>query len=258
MNEVLIVKIGGHVIDNTSLLQDFLADFSRLDVPKILVHGGGKIATQIGHQLNIQPQYVDGRRITDEDTLKLITMVYAGGINKDIVSRLQSLGCNTIGLTGADGGLMKAVKRPVAAIDYGFVGDLHQQSVNNKWLSELISAGLSLVIAPLTWSETDGLLNTNADTIAQAIATSFPEHVLVKLVYVFEKDGVLDQDGRVIPKLNKESITRLTAEGTIHDGMIPKLKNATDAIDHGVRQVLIGNSLQLSGLLQGSCGTTIQ
>ena len=244
MNKVFIIKIGGNVLDNPQSLSSFLRDFSAIEETKILIHGGGKIATRIGDKLGIQSLYVDGRRITDEQTRDLVTMVYGGLVNKQIVASLQALGCNAVGLTGADGNVVPAVKRPVKEIDYGFVGDVRPDNVNTAWLGSLLQDGVVPVFAPLTCA--DGvMLNTNADTIASVLAVALSRTFDVRLIYCFEKKGVLqdvNDPESVIRHLPKELYRKLLAGKALADGILPKLDNAYAAIDAGVKEVLIGEA----------------
>jgi len=201
-----VVKIGGNVIDNPSVLASFLKDFATLKGPKLLVHGGGKIATQMAANLGIESQLIEGRRVTDEETLRIVTMVYAGWINKSIVAELQSVSCNALGLTGPDGQIVLSKKRAVNPIDYGFVGDI--VSVNAASLASLIAAGFSPVFAPITADASGQLLNTNADTMAQALAIALSSTYDVTLTYCFEKKGVLmdsSDDNSVISSINPAS-----------------------------------------------------
>ncbi|HRG08786.1 MAG TPA: acetylglutamate kinase, partial [Cyclobacteriaceae bacterium] len=186
MNKLYIIKIGGNVLDNESALKSFLKDFASIQAPKILIHGGGKIATRLGEQLGIQSNYVKGRRITDAPTLDLVTMVYGGLVNKQIVAALQNHHCNAMGVTGADGNLIKAKKRPVGEVDYGFVGDISVDSVNSTLLYFLLKQNVIPVFAPLT-HENGVMLNTNADTIASVLAVSLSKHFDVRLIFCFEK-----------------------------------------------------------------------
>jgi acetylglutamate kinase len=261
MSTVNIIKIGGNVIDHPERLQVFLKDFAALRGGKILVHGGGKIATSIGERLGIESHYASGRRITDEATLEVVTMVYGGLVNKRIVAALQALGCNAIGLTGADGNCIKAVRRPVGEIDYGFVGDVPADSVNASLLNSLIDNGVIPVLAPLTHDGQGSLLNTNADTIAQEIAKALSKTAVAKLIYCFEKAGVLrdaaDEDS-VIPFIDAPMFEQLQADRIITDGMIPKLSNAFAAIEAGVDAVVIGRAEDLCALITGQKGTRIQ
>ncbi|HLO70040.1 MAG TPA: acetylglutamate kinase [Flavipsychrobacter sp.] len=254
-----VIKIGGNILDDEKVLFKFLEAISKLEGEKILVHGGGKIATEIGHKLGIEPNYVNGRRVTDADTLKLVTMVYAGLINKNIVAQLQSFNCNAIGLTGADGNAIIAKKRPVADVDYGFVGDV--VAVNGLLLKQLLYAGITPVLVPITHDAKGGLLNTNADTIAQEVAKAMSQYMEVSLVYGFEKDGVLkdaNDDSSVIPVIEVNDFDQLVADGVISGGMIPKLQNACSAIRAGVKHVIIGNALQLNNIINGEKGTIIK
>lgn len=255
-----VVKIGGNVIDDAVKLQSFLADFGRIAGAKILVHGGGKIATEIGLKLNIQPDYVDGRRITDKQTLDLVTMVYGGLINKNITATLQSLGCNALGVTGADAGIIKAVKRPVKDVDYGYVGDIERTGVDAETLGALLKSGLVPVLAPLTHDGNGNMLNTNADTIAQEVAKAMSLMMEVQLIYCFEKNGVLldpNDDNTVIQRINIQDFERLKSDGIVSGGMIPKVKNACDAVAAGVKRVFIGNAAFLDEILTGKSGTEI-
>jgi acetylglutamate kinase len=247
MNKLFIIKIGGNVLDKPEALKSFLHDFASIKEPKILIHGGGKIATKIGDQLGIESNYVNGRRITDAATLELVTMVYGGLVNKQIVASLQQLGCNAMGITGADGNMIKAVKRPVKDIDYGFVGDIRPDGVNTSLLFFLLKQNVVPVFAPLTYSE-GSMLNTNADTIASVLAVSMSKHFDVRLIYCFEKKGVLmdvnDQES-VINHLPKKLYDELLQKNIFADGILPKLENAYSAIHAGVKEVLIGEASDL-------------
>jgi acetylglutamate kinase len=257
-DKIYIVKIGGNVIDDDANLASFLQLFSSLDGAKILVHGGGKLATQMAKQLDIPQQMVDGRRITDVATLKIVTMVYAGYINKNIVAKLQSLKVNAIGLSGADGGLLKAHKRNHATIDYGFVGDV--DSVNEGLLLQLLKSNYCPVIAPITADAQGQLLNTNADTIAQEIAQAVGSAFEVHLIYCFEKAGVLldvEDESSVIASITNNNFQQLLDEEVIFAGMLPKLQNAFDALNKGVAKVSIGKWDMLHSIATGSSGTTI-
>jgi len=259
--ELTVVKIGGNVIDDKAKLSSFLEAFAAVEGYKILVHGGGKIATDIGRKLNIEPNYVNGRRITDEPTLDLVTMVYGGLINKNIVAELQSFGCNAIGLTGADGAVLPATKRPVKDIDYGFVGDVNSDNVNGTLIKTFLQHGLVPVFAPLTYDGKGRLLNTNADTIAQEIAKAMAQFMPVELVYCFEKKGVLldaADDNSVINSMTIADFNELKEKEIITGGMIPKLENAFVAIDKGVEKVIIGHADELSALISGKSGTCIR
>ena len=244
MEKVFIIKIGGNVLDNSGSLSSFLKDFAAISQLKILIHGGGKIATRIGDQLGIQSKYIDGRRITDAQTRDLVTMVYGGLVNKQIVSALQALGCNALGLTGADGNVISAVKRPVKEIDYGFVGDIQAKDVNASWLNMLLTKGFVPIFAPLTHAA-GAMLNTNADTIASVLAVALGSLYDVRLIYCFEKKGVLrdvDNANSVIHHLPKNLYRELLGEKALADGILPKLENAYAAIEAGVKEVLIGEA----------------
>jgi acetylglutamate kinase len=248
MNKLYVIKIGGNVLDNEASLQSFLKDFASIQEPKILIHGGGTIATKIGDQLGIESKYAKGRRITDAPTLGLVTMVYGGLLNKQLVAQLQQSGCNAMGFTGADGNLIKAVKRPVKDVDYGYVGDITPESVNSSLLYFLLKQNVIPVFAPLTHAD-GSLLNTNADTIASVIAISLSKHFDVRLIYCFEKKGVLmdvKEENSVITLLDKSLYTRYLNEGRFHDGILPKLENAFSAIESGVKEVLIGDAKDLT------------
>jgi len=259
MEQLLVIKIGGNVIDNAPALESFLKKFATIDAKKILVHGGGKIATKIGDQLGIQSNYINGRRVTDAQTIDLVTMVYGGLVNKKIIAKLQSLQCNALGLTGADANLIPAVKRPlvyskptssdagdeIAAIDYGFVGDVATNSLGIENLEILLTNNFTLVFAPLTHDRNGQILNTNADTIASTLAVGLSKKYSVRLIYCFEKKGVLENvedTNSVIPLITKEKYAQLKAENKLFDGILPKIDNALDAIDNGVKEVLIGDA----------------
>lgn len=242
---VYVIKVGGNVIDNPALLEKFLADFAAIPAKKILIHGGGKIATRVGDKLGIESKYVNGRRITDADTIDVVTMVYGGLVNKQIVAKLQSKGCNAIGLTGADANIIPAAKRPVKEIDYGFVGDITTADLQVDPVKLLLDAGLTPVFSPLTHDGQGQILNTNADTIASSLAIALSSHYKVRLVYCFEKKGVLrnaSDDDSVINLINREIYKDLLAEGVLTDGILPKLDNAFSAIESGVKEVLIGHA----------------
>lgn len=252
-----ILKIGGNIVDNPRKLDQFISDFSKLDGRKILIHGGGKVATSIAKSLGIETRMIDGRRVTDEETLKVVTMVYAGVINKTIVNKLNAEGCKSIGLSGADGEFIISQRRPPQPVDYGFVGD--PQSVNISLAALLGNAGYTIVAAPITTDGAGTLLNTNADTVAQAIATAMAEKEPVELIYCFEKKGVLqdvNDDDSVIPSIDSSSFEELKAKGIVADGMLPKLENAFTALRKGVSKVVICSAEEI--LTEGYGGTTIQ
>lgn len=262
---LFIVKIGGNVIDDPAQLASFLRDFSRVRAHKILVHGGGKIATEMSGQLGIESKMVDGRRITDAETLKVVQMVYGGLINKNVVAALQSKKCNAVGLTGADAGIVLANKRPVVpvsgsdkGIDYGFVGDV--KKVNAGSLAALLKSGFTPVIAPLTHNGKGQMLNTNADTMASAIAVSLASRFKVSLVYCFEKSGVLrdvEDESSVLSKINTSEYRQLKKEGVIFKGMIPKLDNAFEALRKGVHRVSISHARDLLRITSGKEAGTL-
>ncbi len=258
MSSLYIVKIGGNIIDNPEASSRFLRNFSAIPYEKVLIHGGGKIATQMASQLEIETRMVDGRRITDRAMLDVVTMVYGGLVNKNLVARLQALSCNAIGLTGADGGIIRSVKRPVKTIDYGFVGDV--ENVNGQALSAFLEKGLTPVLAPLTYNTDGELLNTNADTIASAVAVALAGLHQVTLIYCFEKKGVLsdpEDDTSVIPVLNPISYEAYKSSGVINKGMIPKLDNAFGALSLGIQKVMICHADDLTDAVAGKSGTSL-
>lgn len=254
-----IIKISGNIIDDEQRLDAFLKQFAQLEGKKILVHGGGKLATKMAEQMAIPQQMIDGRRITDADTLRIVTMVYAGYINKQIVAKLQSMGTNALGITGADGNAILAYKRQHATIDYGFVGDIDM--VNANLFDQLLQQNTTVIIAPITHDAKGQLLNTNADTIAQEIAKALSVQYQTNLVYSFEKKGVLtdvDDETSVINTLDRKNYELLKSAGKIFAGMIPKLDNAFAAIEAGVSKVIIGQAEELTLLVSAKTGTTIQ
>lgn len=241
MQTLKIIKIGGNIIDNEDVLIAFLKSFATIESPKILVHGGGKLATQLASKMKVEVTMVDGRRITDQVTLDIITMVYAGKINKDIVAKLQANQCNAIGFSGADGNTIVSEKRPVKTIDYGFVGDV--KKVNTKVLEILLNNNIVPVFCAITHNQNGQLLNTNADTIAAELAIGFAELYQTELYYCFEKNGVLqnvNDENSVIENLNTITYQKLIDEGIISEGMFPKLNNCFHAISHKVEKVCIG------------------
>ncbi len=255
-----IVKIGGNVIDNKNHLPEFLKSFAGIGGKKILVHGGGKIATSIGHQLNIEPDYVDGRRITDDKTIDLVTMVYAGLINKKLVAVLQSLNCQSIGITGADASLIPAMKRRVKEVDFGWVGDPDSKKIPVDRWEIFFQNGWIPVVAPITHDGKGNLLNTNADTIASTLAIALATKYLVSLVFCFEKDGVLSDakdDSTVLNSLDWTKYNQLKETDKLVEGILPKLKNAFEAKQKGVASVVVGNSSKLTELISGNSGTKI-
>jgi acetylglutamate kinase len=258
MEKLYVIKIGGNVIDDEHKLAAFIKDYAAIDEKKILVHGGGKLATTMADRLNIPQQMVDGRRITDAETLRIVTMVYAGLINKNIVAQLQASNCNAIGITGADGNAILAHKRVAKELDYGFAGDV--DNVNEFFLHQVLQQDMSPVIAPITHDGKGQLLNTNADTIAQETAKALSSLYEVHLLYSFEKSGVLldaGDEASVIPVMDAGRYTMLKEKGLVFAGMIPKLDNAFAALHSGVKQVLIGKAEELHALVTGTSGTSI-
>lgn len=265
MERINVIKVGGAVVENPDFLREMLASFASLPGRKVLVHGGGRSATTVAAQLGIESQMVNGRRITDSKMLDVVTMVYGGLVNKNLVAQLQSRGVNALGLTGADVNLIRSHRRPLVnvkmedgsqqQVDFGFVGDVDQ--ADGQMLQTLIEAGIVPVVAPLTHDGEGHLLNTNADTIASEVARALAPLYDVTLTYTFEKMGVLldpDDDDSVIPHINEERFQQLVDEGKIQGGMIPKLQNAFEAIHQGVGRVIICNAMRLDG----SCGTCIE
>ncbi len=241
-----VIKVGGAVLEDDASLSAFLGRFVAFPGLKILVHGGGRAATKLSEKLNIESKMIEGRRITDADTLEIVTMVYGGLVNKRTVAALQAKGCNAAGFTGADMNLITARKRQVQDIDYGFVGDITQ--VNQQAFSNLLKTGIIPVIAPLTHDGNSQLLNTNADTMASAIAVAMAGLYEVSLVFCFEKSGVLsnpDDEKSVIPNLTTETYQSYKEKGIIHSGMIPKIDNSFDALQKGVKQVIITSATTL-------------
>lgn len=271
MKTLKVIKIGGNVIDNPESLQQFLADFAMLQGPKILVHGGGKIATKLAEDLGIKSKMVEGRRITDGESLKVVTMVYAGLINKNIVAGLQSENCNAIGLSGADGNMIRATRRMPQkvlssgedlgeAVDYGFVGDLNESSIDHQGLKKLLEAGFTPVFSAITHDGKGQLLNTNADTIASAISIAMSVEYETSLIFCFEKAGVLmdvEDESSVIKSIDQHYYNELKLQGIINDGMIPKMDNAFEAINKGLKEVYIGKAEALPTLSNGNFGTRL-
>ncbi|MDE1192167.1 MAG: acetylglutamate kinase [Arachidicoccus sp.] len=248
MDKLFVIKIGGNVIDNEENLSSFLQSFASIQSNKILVHGGGKIATKIGEQLGIKSNYINGRRITDDDTIDLVTMVYGGLVNKKIVAHLQAKSCNSIGLTGADANIIPATKRPVKEVDFGWVGDVYNDQLKIDNVQLFLESGITPVFAPLTHDGNGHILNTNADTIASSLAIALSKDYDVRLIYCFEKKGVLENvndENSVIRNINKEKYRQLLQEQKLFEGIIPKIDNAFAAIDAGVKEVLIGDAKDL-------------
>lgn len=237
-----IIKIGGNVVDNPDALKSFLNDLNKLEGRKLLVHGGGVMASKMAKELGIETKMIDGRRVTDADTLRTVTMVYAGWINKSIVSALQAIGCNAIGLSGADANTIPSVRRSPEPIDFGYVGDPNPNKINDKFISQLVESGLTPVFCAITHDEKGALLNTNADTVANTLAAAMSKSYKTTLYYCFEKEGVLrdiDNPESLIKTITKEEAETLKIEGVIAGGMIPKIDNSFKAIDGGVSEVVI-------------------
>ena len=253
--KLTVIKVGGKIVEEENTLSQLLADFSAIEGYKVLVHGGGRSATKLASQLGIESKMVNGRRITDAETLKVVTMVYGGLVNKNIVAGLQAKGINAMGFTGADMNVIRSLKRPVKDIDYGFVGDV--EKVNAELLGNLIRQGIVPVMAPLTHDGQGSMLNTNADTIAGETAKALAQLFDVTLVFCFEKKGVLldeNDDDSVIPIITPELFKEYVDKGIIQGGMIPKLENSFSAIDAGVSQVVI----TLASAIHQEGGTVIR
>jgi acetylglutamate kinase len=241
MDKLQVIKVGGRLLDDEALLAGFVKDFSQLDGPKILVHGGGQQANNLSHELGLKPQAIDGRRITDASTLRVVVMTYAGLLNTQLVAQLQASGCAAVGLSGADGNTIFAHKRKHGKVDYGFAGDI--DAVNTDFLSSLLTQGMVPVICPITHDGAGQLLNTNADTIATEVAAAFAKTRHVKLRYCFDKPGVLANpadETSVFARLSREMVVALRQQNMIHAGMLPKLDNAFAACERGVSEGSIG------------------
>ncbi len=253
--KLTIVKVGGAVVEDAEQLTRLLKDFSAIEGRKLLVHGGGRRATKVAERLGIETKMIDGRRITDEAMLEVVTMVYGGLVNKQVVARLQACGVNALGLTGADADVVRSHKRPLKnGIDYGYVGDV--DCADGDTLCGLIEQGIVPVMAPLTHDGKGNILNTNADTMASETAKALAGHYDVTLIFSFEKPGVLrhpDDDTSLIPIITREDFERYKADGTISGGMLPKLENALSAVDAGVSRVII----TLASAIDGEHGTVI-
>lgn len=256
MEKVTIVKVGGAVVEDNEQLAQLLTDFAAIPGKKVLVHGGGRRATKVAAALGIESKMVNGRRITDAQMLEVVTMVYGGLVNKNLVAKLQAKGVNALGLTGADMDVIHSHKRPVKdGVDFGYVGDVER--ANGKMLQTLIQEGITPVMAPLTHDGNGNLLNTNADTIASETAKALAPYYDVTLIYSFEKKGVLsnpDDDNSVIPVITRADFKKYQADGTIGGGMIPKIENALAAVDAGVKEVII----TLATAIDGKQGTVIK
>jgi len=256
MEKVTIVKVGGAIVEDNEQLAQLLTDFAAIPGKKVLVHGGGRRATKVAAALGIESKMVNGRRITDEQMLEVVTMVYGGLVNKNLVAKLQAKGVNALGLTGADMDVIHSHKRPVKdGVDFGYVGDVER--ANGKMLQTLIQEGITPVMAPLTHDGNGNILNTNADTIASETAKALAPCYDVTLIYSFEKKGVLsnpDDDNSVIPVITRSDFEKYQADGTIGGGMIPKIENALAAVDAGVKEVII----TLATAIDGKQGTVIK
>ena len=254
---ITVVKIGGNVIDNEATLERFVADFAQLPSPKILIHGGGKLATRLAEKLEIPTTMIEGRRVTDAATLDVVIMVYAGLINKQVVAKLQREGCNALGFSGADGNMIPAVRRNPEPLDYGFVGDIEASKINTQLLSSLLESGVTPVFSAITHDGNGTLLNSNADSVASAVAVAASTIDETNLIFCFEKQGVLrdvEDDSSVISLITKDDYPILRSEGVISKGMIPKIDNAFRAIDEGVKSVTIKHSERVA---DPTAGTTI-
>lgn len=248
MKELTVVKIGGNIVDKEDALDIFLKDFNKMKGPKILIHGGGVLASEISKKLGIVPNMINGRRVTDHETLKIVSMVYAGWINKSIVAGLQKIGCNAIGLSGADGDSVPATKRAPEPIDFGYVGDVNPANINSSFLESLLARGICPVFCAITHDRNGSLLNTNADTMASSVAIAMSRDYNVKLIYCFEKDGVLfnqEDPESIVPLITRSNYEKLKEEGVVSGGMIPKLDNAFQAIESGVTEVTIKHARNL-------------
>lgn len=256
MEKVTIVKVGGAIVEDNEQLAQLLTDFAAIPGKKVLVHGGGRRATKVAAALGIESKMVNGRRITDAQMLEVVTMVYGGLVNKNLVAKLQAKGVNALGLTGADMDVIHSHKRPVKdGVDFGYVGDVKR--ANGKMLQTLIQEGITPVMAPLTHDGNGNILNTNADTIASETAKALAPYYDVTLIYSFEKKGVLsnpDDDNSVIPVITQSDFEKYQADGTIGGGMIPKIENALAAVDAGVKEVII----TLATAIDGKQGTVIK
>ena len=247
--KITIIKVGGKIVEESTSLGNLLDRFAAVEGRKVLIHGGGRSATRMAERLGIESRMIGGRRITDEATLQVVTMVYGGLVNKNIVAQLQARGVNALGLTGADCNVIKAHKRPVKEVDYGFVGDVDK--ADGDMLSKLIEQGIVPIVAPLTHDGNGNLLNTNADTMAAETAKALAAHYDVTLMYCFEFPGVMrdpEDETSVIPVITRSSYTSLLADGTVSGGMIPKIDNAFNAIENGVGEVVITRADSIDGV----------
>ncbi len=246
---IKVVKIGGNVIDNEAALARFVADFAAIEGPKVLVHGGGKLATRLAEKLEIETTMIDGRRVTDAQTLDVVTMVYAGLVNKRIVAGLQAVGCNAIGLSGADGGVICATRRAAKPIDFGFVGDIAVEGVDAHFILSLLECGVVPIFCSIMHDGNSTLLNCNADSVASAVAVALAQRSETELIFCFEKAGVMadiDNPDSVIPNISEQSYKTLLADGVVNKGMIPKIDGAFRALKSGVKLVTIKHSEDLT------------
>lgn len=259
--KVFVVKIGGALIDNEKLLTEFLEQFSQIKEKKILVHGGGKLATTLADKMGVEQQMINGRRVTNKQTLEIVTMVYAGGINKDIVAKLQNLDCNAIGFSGADANMIQAKKRVHSEIDFGFVGDITKESINKNLLSIFLNLNLLPIFSAITHDGNGNLLNTNADTIASVVAQSLTDIFDVELLYCFDKEGVLEDVNdptTLVKKGTRADFSCMKDEGKLNKGILPKLENAVAAIENNVSKVFLIKETQLTNhILNHDSGTEI-
>ena len=258
MEKLTLVKIGGNIIDDENALHDFLTLFQLLSGKKVLVHGGRKIATELSKKMGLDPEMVKGRRVTDAEMLKVVTMVYAGLTNKTIIAKLQGLDCNALGLTGADGNVIVAEKRPVTDVDFGFVGDITEANVNTEFLTSIINQNIIPVFSAITHDGQGQLFNTNADTIASTLAVALAPFYEVSLIYSFEKKGVLkdiNDENSVISSINELNFNNFVEENIISDGMIPKITNALQAVNKGVSRVIIKDANELLDDMAGTIVT---
>ena len=245
IKQINVVKIGGNVIDNADALERFVSDFAMLPAPKILIHGGGKLATRLSEKLEIPTQMIDGRRVTDRDTLDVVTMVYAGLVNKQIVAKLQAAGCNAIGLSGADANVIPAVRRSPVPVDFGYVGDINAEKINTSFIETLLKAGVTPVFCAITHDAEGSLLNSNADSVASAVAVAAATIAPTYMHFCFEKLGVMrdiDDATSLIKEIVPESYRELREAGVVNKGMIPKIDNAFRAVEAGVQSVTIKHS----------------
>lgn len=245
IKQINVVKIGGNVIDNPDALERFVSDFAKMPAPKILIHGGGKLATRLSEKLEIPTRMIDGRRVTDLETLDVVTMVYAGLVNKQIVAKLQAAGCNAIGLSGADANVIPALRRSPIPVDFGFVGDIDSEKINTAFIATLLKAGVTPVFCAITHDTEGSLLNSNADSVASAVAVASATIAPTYMHFCFEKPGVMrdiDDESSVIKEIIPDSYRELREAGVVNKGMIPKIDNAFRAVEAGVQSVTIKHS----------------